>query len=231
MLSFNNTVVVATLNRNKIPEIVDIMRIDGWQFHALRSFGVYDEPAETADSFEGNALIKARAAAQRLRKTCILADDSGLVVDALGGAPGIHSARYAGEKARDVDNVDKLLSDLKGVPETKRSARFICVAAYIDEDGNEVLARGVCEGRIALEPRGAGGFGYDPVFLPDAPLADGRTMAELSSEAKNLISHRADALDKLTLLLDMHYEKLSGELQPSPENLFPDDWSAPKDEY
>lgn len=158
------------------------------------------EPAEDGAAFADNARHKALYYARALGRWC-LADDSGLEVDALGGAPGVKSARYAEEAfgpgadkaARDAANNAKLLAALEGVPDSRRTARFVCHAVLADEKGVLAEAEGRVEGRIGLAPRGDNGFGYDPLFL----LPDGRTMAELDADAKNRISHRGQALRRL----------------------------------
>ncbi len=152
------------------------------------------EVEETADTFAGNAELKARAAAAANPGVWVLAEDSGLEVDALGGAPGVYSARYAGVGAGDAACVAKLLQALDGVPDEARTARFRCVAALLAPDGRLWIETGSLEGRITHAPRGSYGFGYDPVFLlPDR----GMTTAELAPEEKNRISHRALALAKV----------------------------------
>jgi XTP/dITP diphosphohydrolase len=150
---------------------------------------------EDAPTFAGNAEKKARAALARSGLPS-LADDSGLEVDALDGAPGVLSARYAGAGHDDAANNAKLLDALAGVPDERRTARFRCALVFVDSDGTRLLAEGACEGRIGHVGRGTGGFGYDPLFLL-AEDAAGRTMAELAPEEKNRISHRARALAKL----------------------------------
>jgi XTP/dITP diphosphohydrolase len=207
MERFWNTVLVASNNRDKIPEIIHILDMDGWQYFPLHSLGIAEIPKETGETYEENARIKAQAARSPERPMATLADDSGLEVDALNGAPGIHSARYGGERTTDQRNIVKLLTELDAVPEDERTARFVCCIVYVDEEGREIVARGVCEGHIALKPRGLGGFGYDPVFLP-SEIGDGRTMAELSLEEKNRISHRGRALRSLREKLIAHYEFL-----------------------
>jgi XTP/dITP diphosphohydrolase len=207
MERFWNTVLVASNNRSKIPEIIENLNMEGWQFFPLHLLGIAEIPEETGETYAENARIKARAARLPERPMATLADDSGLEVDALGGAPGIHSARYGGVRTTDQRNIMKLLDELKDVSEDQRSARFICHIAYLDEEGSEITAEGVCEGRIALAPRGRGGFGYDPVFLPN-DIDDGRTMAELSPEEKNRLSHRGRALRALREKLIAHYEFL-----------------------
>jgi XTP/dITP diphosphohydrolase len=148
-------------------------------------------PDESADSYAGNALIKGRAAA-RLTGCLVLADDSGLEVDALGGAPGVRSARYGGPGLDDAGRVRLLLDALRAVPPAKRAARFRCVIALVEPDGREQLVEGTVEGFIAEAPRGSGGFGYDPVFFYP-PL--GRTLAELTEAEKARVSHRAHAVE------------------------------------
>jgi XTP/dITP diphosphohydrolase len=210
MQRFWNTILVATNNRNKIPEIIENLDMDGWQFYPLHSLGITEIPEETGETYEENARIKARAAKDETpedRPVATLADDSGLEVDALGGAPGIHSARYAGERTTDQRNLMKLLDELKDVPEGERTARFVCSVVFIDEEGTEITAEGSCEGRIVLKPRGLNGFGYDPVFLPNE-IDTGQTMAELSPAEKNRISHRGRALRALRKKLIAHYEFL-----------------------
>ncbi|MGH2812528.1 MAG: RdgB/HAM1 family non-canonical purine NTP pyrophosphatase, partial [Actinomycetota bacterium] len=151
-----------------------------------------DLPAveESGESYLENALIKARAISEATAKPA-LADDSGIEVDALGGRPGIHSARFAGPEATDAQNNAKLLSMLEGVPPEGRTARYRCVAVLVFPDGREIAGVGACEGSIEFEPRGSGGFGYDPYFVPEG---ESQTMAELTPERKNEISHRGRAL-------------------------------------
>lgn len=146
-------------------------------------------PEETGMTFEENAVLKARYVYRHCGMVT-LADDSGLEVDALDGSPGVRSARYAGEHHNDADNRALLLRNLDAFPDAVRTARFVAAIAIIDVEGNETVFRGTCEGTIAQEERGSGGFGYDSLFQ----LADGRTMAELPTEEKNRVSHRAEAL-------------------------------------
>lgn len=191
-------VVVATGNRGKLAEIRSALPFPGWHFVAS---GELDEswpsPEETGDTFEANARIKARAAFERFGLAA-LADDSGLEVDALDGAPGVFSARYAGACATDAENNARLLLALAEEPEP-RLARFRSTIVFVDDDGTETVASGACEGRIGFVARGEGGFGYDPLFLPDA--TPGRSMAELSLAEKNAISHRGAALRALNAAL------------------------------
>ncbi|MGN0072896.1 MAG: RdgB/HAM1 family non-canonical purine NTP pyrophosphatase [Coriobacteriales bacterium] len=191
-------VVAATNNAKKLEEMNRILTSLGWEVVSLRSCGSFPEPVEDADSFEGNARIKARAAHENTGLPAI-ADDSGLMVDALGGAPGVYSSRYAGQDATDADNNAKLLRDLEGVPAGKRTAAYACAIVFIDEDGSEHSAWGACEGEIGFEPAGQGGFGYDPYFLSaDYP---GLTLAQVDAQAKDAISHRGKALRDLVAQL------------------------------
>ena len=187
------TVVVATGNAHKLVEIEDILgrALPDVRFVALGQLGDFEDPEEDGVTFAENALIKARAAVQETGLTAV-ADDSGLVVDALGGEPGVYSARYAGVHGDDAANNAKLLDRLAGVSESDRVARFMSVVALVYPDGRELTGTGACEGAIGFEGRGDHGFGYDPLFLPDD--TPGKTMAELEPEEKNAISHRFHAL-------------------------------------
>lgn len=187
-------VVVATGNRGKLEEIRAALTGTGWEFVIPDDIGGWNAPEETGATFEENARIKALAARERFGLAA-LADDSGLEVDALDGEPGVFSSRYAGACATDAENNRRLLLALGDTPRTRREARFRCVIVFLAEDGAETLAQGTCEGRIGLEPRGEGGFGYDPLFEPDA--TPGHTMAELNMTTKNAISHRGAALRAL----------------------------------
>jgi XTP/dITP diphosphohydrolase len=188
-------VLVATRNRGKLEEIRSTLSFPGWEFVTAEDLGFdVSEVVEDGETFTDNALIKAFAYRERFGLPA-LADDSGLVVDALGGEPGIRSARYSGEQATDASNNVKLMAALEGVREPGRTARFQCSVVYVDEHRMPTAACGTCEGNIGLAPRGKGGFGYDPLFLPDA--APGRSMAELDIAEKNRISHRGNALRSL----------------------------------
>lgn len=188
-------VVIASNNKHKVSEITTALNFEGWEFYTLADVGVTSEPEEDADSFVGNARIKAQAA-QRQTGLAALADDSGLAVDYLGGEPGVYSARYAGDKATDEDNNKKLLEALEGVSQDKRTARFVCSLVFIDEDGSEVCAEGTIEGFIGYQEQGDNGFGYDPLFFPHEFFGD-KTLAEVSQQDKNAISHRGNALREL----------------------------------
>lgn len=189
-------IVVATNNAHKAEEIKAVFADEGWRVLTLAEAGVVSDPAEDADTFEGNARIKARSAYALGGGRAVLADDSGLEVDALAGAPGVYSARYAGEEADDAANNDLLLRNLADVAPNDRTARFVCTMVFIDEQGRETVTRGTVEGRIGHEARGANGFGYDPLFFPDE-LGGAITFAEVPAERKNEISHRARALRTL----------------------------------
>ncbi len=194
------TVVIASNNAHKAEEIASALDFEGWEFRTLRELGIQSDPAEDADTFEGNARIKARAAHEASGGMAALADDSGLQVDALGGEPGVYSARYAGEDATDAQNNAKLLAALDAVPDDRRTARFVSTLVFVDEDGAETVAHGTVEGKLGREERGSGGFGYDPLFYPDA-FAGKRTLAEVSQTEKNAVSHRGNALRQLRALL------------------------------
>lgn len=188
-------VVIATNNAHKVEEIRAALDFEGWEFLTLSECDPYDESVEDADSFEGNARIKARAAFEHTGLAA-LADDSGLAVDALDGAPGVLSARYSGVHGDDAANNAKLLRELEGVVDADRTARFVCSLAFIDEDGTETCASGTIEGRIAHGLSGDGGFGYDPLFLPDE-FQGAKSLAEVTQDEKNAISHRGIALRSL----------------------------------
>ena len=194
-------IVLATGNPGKVREIRRILGELGVEVVPQTELGVGDAD-ETGSSFVENALIKARHASLMTGLPAI-ADDSGLVVDALDGRPGVYSARYSGAGATDESNIDKLLRELAGVPDGKRTAAFHCCAVYVSaDDSTSLVAEGRWPGRILAERRGTGGFGYDPVFYdPDC----GRTAAELGPELKNALSHRGKALTALAGMLRQHY--------------------------
>ena len=190
------TVVLATNNAHKASEIENALAMPGWEFKTLRQLNVVSNPEEDASTFVGNARIKARAAHVASGGLAALADDSGIVVDALDGRPGVHSARYAGEACNDEANNNKLLAELASVAWEARTARYVCALVFIDTNGSEVVVEGTVEGKIGFERHGSGGFGYDPLFFPDAYNGQ-RTFAEVSQEEKAHISHRGEALRKL----------------------------------
>lgn len=176
-----------------------ILSTEGLEFEvvSLADFPEVTLPTESGHTFAENAILKATCAAEATRLPAV-ADDSGLEVDALDGEPGILSARYAGEDASDQDRCHKVLRLLRNVPDDERAARFRCAAAYQDPGGTALLAEGTCEGRIARKPWGSGGFGYDPIFVPEGET---RTMAQLTSEEKHAVSHRGRAFRELARLL------------------------------
>jgi len=193
------TFVLATANPHKTREMRDILTALGFDVRARPENA--PDVDETSETLEGNALLKAQALAL-LTGEPTLADDTGLFVDALDGRPGVYSARYAGSDASDADNVAKLLAELNDVPDAMRDARFRSVIAVAYPDGGSFTVEGLLEGSIARSPRGSEGFGYDPVFVPAG--ASGRTLAELTPEQKNELSHRGRALRALA-------EKLTSE--------------------
>ncbi len=190
--------VLATRNQDKVREISEILKIeDGIELLSLHNYPDAPDVVEDGKTYEENAIKKASTLAEYTGHLTV-ADDSGLEVDALDGAPGVHSARYAGENASDQDRVVKLLDALQNVPDDRRSGRFICAMAIADPLAQVLVVRGACEGRIIRMPRGTEGFGYDPVFVP---VGYDKTFAELGDEIKNQISHRAKALDEAKKLL------------------------------
>lgn len=190
--------VLASSNKGKLKELAAILAPFGYALVTQSSLGI-DTPPETGVTFAENALLKARHAAQ-LSGLPSIADDSGIEVDALDGRPGVYSARYAGESASDQDNLLKMLGELRDVPTERRTARYQCVIAFVRaaDDASPLIAHGSWEGRVLAQPRGTGGFGYDPIF---EPIGLGKTAAELSAEEKNRQSHRGKALRALVRLL------------------------------
>ena len=189
--------ILATFNRDKLRELSVLLGLPGLSLRALCDVPGAVAPEETGATLHENALLKARVALA-LTGGPAIADDTGLEVDALGGRPGLHAARYAGPGASYADNRAKLLAELDGVEPARRAARFRCACVACLPDGRELVAEGVLEGRITLAPRGANGFGYDPVF----EVGDlGRTMAEMSDAEKNALSHRARAVHALAVQL------------------------------
>ncbi|MBR5858476.1 MAG: XTP/dITP diphosphatase [Clostridia bacterium] len=188
-------IVIATNNSHKISEFRSCFLQKGIEFElvTIKEAGFVGEIIEDADSFEGNAYIKAKTLCDHTGMIAI-ADDSGLVVDALGGAPGVYSARYAGEGATDMQNIEKLLHELKDIPADEKTARFVCAICVCRPDGERLFVSGSSEGIIIDELRGDGRFGYDPVFLYP-PM--NKTFAEMSSEEKNSVSHRGRAIESL----------------------------------
>ncbi|HYP98023.1 MAG TPA: XTP/dITP diphosphatase [Polyangiaceae bacterium] len=195
------TIVLATSNHGKLTELRALLADLPVQLRsAAEVLGEQPNIVEDGATFEDNALIKARAIAQATR-TLALADDSGLEVDALGGRPGVRSARFAHERATDAENNAALLRELAEIEEGVRNARFRCVLALVDpwRESDVHIAKGSCEGSIARAPRGSGGFGYDPLFIVEGK--DGKAMAELSEAEKNQVSHRGKAVRALRAIL------------------------------
>lgn len=188
-----HTLVFATNNPHKAREVEQILGKD-FQVKTLRDIGCPEDIEETEPDLEGNAWLKARYVKEKYGYDCF-SEDTGLEVEALGGAPGVHTARYAGEQRNAEDNIRLLLKNLEG--EKNRKAQFRTIIALIIED-KEFLFEGVCKGSIATQKSGAGGFGYDPVFIPDG---FDKTFAELGDEVKNTISHRAKAVEQLVAFL------------------------------
>ena len=181
--------VLASGNKGKLAEFQRLLEGLDVQIHSMKEYPEIGEIVEDGSTFAENALIKARAVCKATGKPA-MADDSGLAVDALNGAPGIYSARFAGEQRSDADNNAKVLQLLEGVEDGKRTARFFCVIAIVLPDGREYTAEGTCEGTILRALRGEGGFGYDPLFYVESL---DKTFAELTMEEKNRISHRGHA--------------------------------------
>ncbi len=179
--------ILATNNKNKLREFREILSPLGYEVVSQSEAGVNIEVEENGTTFAENAYIKCKAIYDFF-KVPVISDDSGLEVDALNGAPGIYSARYAEEGKRCL----KVLSELENVPDEKRTARFVCCICFIDENGEKHIINGTCEGKIGYEKRGTNGFGYDPIFM----YGD-RSFAEISAEEKNKVSHRANALKGL----------------------------------
>lgn len=187
--------IFASNNKGKIRELKDILSPMGIEVVSQREAGFDIEADETGTTFAENSAIKAKAIYE-LAKIPVLADDSGLCVDALDGQPGVYSHRFAGENATDEEKCRYILEKLENVSDEKRTARFICDMCFIDENGREYHAEGRCEGKIGREEKGNNGFGYDPIFV-----VGNRTLAELEEAEKNKISHRAEALKKMKEIL------------------------------
>lgn len=189
-------IAVATKNAHKVKELSEMLSLDGVELVSLRDLGFEGEIEENGSTFEENSLIKAKFVCDRYGIPA-LADDSGLCIDFLDGAPGIYSARYAStdtHNADDRENIEKLLKKLENVPREKRTARFMCVISLVLPNSAQLVAKGCCEGRITETLSGNGGFGYDPVFFSTSL---GKTFGEASNEEKNAVSHRHAAVEKL----------------------------------
>lgn len=194
----SNVLLIGSGNPNKTAELKVLLNGTTWQVKGLNDFNEVPEPVEDEDTFEGNALLKARYYSALFDVTCV-ADDSGLEVDALDGAPGVYSARYAGEDCSYDDNNQKLLKALSDLPEERRGARFVCCAAFFDPQGVEHVERGTVEGHIGLSCTGENGFGYDPVFIPRGFT---QSFAQMAPEEKHRLSHRGEAFRRLRKFLD-----------------------------
>jgi len=185
------TFIIATHNKNKLNELERILT----PLNINIATAELDEVEETGTTFAQNAFLKADAACRQTGKPAV-ADDSGLMVDALDGAPGVYSARYAGEGASDDDRIQKLLHNLEDIPKEERTAKFVCSICCVFPNGDKVTAQGECAGMIGFEPQGTDGFGYDPVFLVNE-----KSFAELSAQEKDKISHRGRALREFAVQL------------------------------
>ena len=194
--------LIATNNTKKLSELQTILNQFKIEAISLAEAGIFSDVEETGTTFEENARLKAKTAMERSGLPAI-ADDSGLVVDALNGDPGIYSARYGGDTCHnDQERYELLLKNMENIPEDRRSARFVSAVCLCFPDGKEIMTRGEVEGQILYQPRGKSGFGYDPIFYVPIEQA---TMAEISAERKNKISHRAHALCKLREELEKIY--------------------------
>lgn len=188
--------ILASNNKDKLREFKEILEPLGFEIRSQREEGIDIEAEETGDTFFENSAIKARAVYD-IAHTAVIADDSGLEVDYLGGEPGVYSARYGGEGVDDIGRCYLVLDKLKGVPDEQRTARFVAVISYIDDNGELYQFKGTIEGRIGYERRGEFGFGYDPIFM-----VGNKSTAELTPEVKNKISHRGIALMMLKKFLE-----------------------------
>ena len=184
--------VIASNNKGKIKEMKSILTPFGFDVISQSESGFSLDVEETGTTFEENSLLKAQALYD-VCKCAVIADDCGLEVDYLNKAPGVYSARYGGENLNDIQRYEKVLAELDGVPVENRTSRFVCVITYITEKGGKFAFRGECEGYIGFEPKGENGFGYDPIFYIGE-----KSISQISEEEKNIISHRAKALSKLT---------------------------------
>lgn len=193
--------IIASNNKGKLREFGELLEPFGFEVVSMRDAGFTDEIVEDGDTFEENAHIKAKAVFEKLGVP-VIADDSGLEIDFLNGAPGVYSARYAGENATDKELCQKVLEEMHGVPEELRNARFVCTIYFIFAEDDEYSVRGEVEGYIGDKPLGKNGFGYDPIFMLD----EDESMATISADEKNKISHRADAFRKLSEILKEKFD-------------------------
>ncbi|MBU3572256.1 XTP/dITP diphosphatase [Priestia aryabhattai] len=194
-------IIIATKNAGKVKDFETLFSPKGFQVKSLLDFPEMEDVEETGVTFAENATLKAEAISFALNKP-VIADDSGLAIDALNGEPGVYSARYAGENKDDNANIEKVLQKLNDVPFEKRTARFHCALAIAVPGKRTEIVEGTCKGHILEEKRGENGFGYDPIFFVEKWRC---SMAELSKEQKNQISHRANALKKLAPLIDAQF--------------------------
>jgi len=202
--------LIATHSSHKLRELRELLALEDTELVSLDDLGIEGDPVEDGETFETNAAIKARFGL-RASGLPTLADDSGIEVDALGGAPGVRTRRYAGEDATDAENNAKLLEALRGLPPNRRGARYVCsLALALPGDAGPrggvrvITARGTCRGRIASDPRGDGGFGYDPIFEPASEPPGGRTLGLWTQAEKNAVSHRARAARRMMPRLAAH---------------------------
>lgn len=187
------TILIGTANAGKVNDFVQLLGNEDIQILSLRDLDHPIEVEETGTTFAENAILKAETLSRHYNQI-VIADDSGLEIEALNGRPGVYSARYAGEHKSDEDNIKKVLAEMEGIPFQKRKAAFVCVLALAIPGKETKIFEGKCHGFIADKPKGTNGFGYDPIFyVPEK----GKTMAELSLEEKNELSHRKKAIDKL----------------------------------
>ncbi|MED4264235.1 XTP/dITP diphosphatase [Priestia megaterium] len=194
-------IIIATKNAGKVKDFETLFSPKGFKVKSLLDFPEIEDVEETGITFAENATLKAEAISSALNKP-VIADDSGLAIDALNGEPGVYSARYAGENKDDNANIEKVLQKLNDVPFEKRTARFHCALAIAVPGKRTEIVEGTCEGHILEEKRGENGFGYDPIFFVEKWRC---SMAELTKEQKNQISHRANALKKLAPLIDAQF--------------------------
>ncbi len=198
--------IVATTNPDKVKEVRNMLGDAVTRIKSTLNMTELHEPEETGESFRENAEIKAKQYYEQVRRP-VLTDDSGLCVEALNGAPGVHSARFSGPNASDMENNEKLLDELAGVPYEKRDARFECCLVLCYSDRLILTTKGICPGKIRTSPSGKSGFGYDPLF---EPRGYDRTFGEMSAEEKNNLSHRADAIGQLHVLVSSKHGQLWG---------------------
>jgi XTP/dITP diphosphohydrolase len=192
------TLLLGSGNAHKVREFRELLAGLPWEVKCLADYPEVPEPVEDGDSFEANAIIKAAYYSEKLGVACV-ADDSGLVVDALDGAPGIYSSRYAGEECDDEMNNEKLMDELAEALWHERTARFVCCAAFMRPGGEAHIEMGTVEGSISAEPFGENGFGYDPLFVP---AGHDRTFAEMNTTEKHNLSHRGEAFKKMRAYLE-----------------------------